>query len=809
MNIALRKGLNKVTHSSIKKFLHELKQLAKAESIPCVGGRSDLPTQPGLKVKGRSISLPVNQAELDWLCKQGQASPFGKGMDTVLDTNIRRSIEFEAQDTEISNPYWESALEKLIHSISAQMGIDFQIEAALFKLLVYREGGHFKCHQDTEKAPGMFATLIVQLPSRCQGGSLVCRFADQEYRFDFGNKAADSEFAIYYAAHYADVHHQVEEIEEGARLVLIYNLIQPVKERQLNANHHKQLLGSVREMVPPIFSFLSQEQHAFLLQHEYTEQSLSDLGFLATKGQDRDLIKALLAVNEHLPLKQKLYFMISRVSYSTTSDGCGGYYGDDDIYWEEIDSSEPACDLCFDEEGQIIPIDHFSIDWVHDFNKKDIHSIVFNKVGRNFWGKGDDDIEGYMGNYGPTKETTYARYLFVIMPAYPTHADGLAQDAVFQAHRVSLMVQDLRNDPDCDWLQERFDQVLKDVMTQFNAIVSQQETSSHWNRGFDENIQAIFTKLLKTAIERDDQALCFHLMIAAKERLVASLPLKYETKNISNLLKDALDHFGWEALSACYMPILTALSGSVALQVSMALVKNNTDVKLHEQLIKHCVSAVCREKKSWGRQCSFKETILALAINLCKTDWHALKKSKDLFLATCLEKGAKKPSFLSVLIKKLIADTQADDKEWLLSTLITRRLAQLKDELRREPAGLNWSMPNASVQKKAIMTFLRSERQETQVTGYDGIAMARHDVVTVEPKWILPEFHMESKADFLQPEENHGFSASMQALGRGKKAYLEITKDKRYYDLCLKLRALRKKEFKKLEEMVEQEVFCD
>ena len=67
-------------------------------------------------------------------------------------------------------------------------------------------------------------------------------FAGGQYEFDFGNKAADSEFSIYYAAHYADVHHQVEKIEEGARLVLIYNLIQPIKERQLSANHHKQLL---------------------------------------------------------------------------------------------------------------------------------------------------------------------------------------------------------------------------------------------------------------------------------------------------------------------------------------------------------------------------------------------------------------------------------------------------------------------------------------------------------------------------------------------------------------------------------------
>ncbi|MFK8034413.1 MAG: hypothetical protein AB8B94_09745, partial [Hyphomicrobiales bacterium] len=275
-----------MTQTTIKDFLSELKQLSTAESVPCIGGRSDLPTQPGLMVKGRPISLPATQEDLNWLCEQGQQSPFGKGMDTLVDTDVRRSIEFEAHGIKLSNPQWSLSMDQLIKTIKADMGIDYPVNAELFKLLVYQEDGHFKFHQDTEKALGMFATLIVQLPSRCQGGSLICRFIDQEYSFDFGNQAADAEFSVYYAAHYADVHHQVDDIGEGSRVVLVYNLIQPVEERKLSANHHQQLLVSASDRIPPIFSLLSQEQHALLLQHEYTEQSLSASGFLAMKGRD-------------------------------------------------------------------------------------------------------------------------------------------------------------------------------------------------------------------------------------------------------------------------------------------------------------------------------------------------------------------------------------------------------------------------------------------------------------------------------------------------------------------------------------------
>lgn len=38
------------------------------------------------------------------------------------------------------------------------------VEARLYKLLLYQQGGHFSAHQDTEKERGMIGTLVVQLP---------------------------------------------------------------------------------------------------------------------------------------------------------------------------------------------------------------------------------------------------------------------------------------------------------------------------------------------------------------------------------------------------------------------------------------------------------------------------------------------------------------------------------------------------------------------------------------------------------------------------------------------------------------------
>ncbi|WP_203250051.1 hypothetical protein [Cysteiniphilum marinum] len=586
-----------MTHHHIEKFLNELKKLSKAESIPCIGGRSDLPTQPGLSVKDRHISLPVNKEDLDWLSKEGCESPFGKGMDTIIDTDVRRSIEFEAHNIEISNPHWKPALDKLIDSIAHTMGIDFQVKAELFKLLVYREGGHFKFHQDTEKSQGMFGTLIVQLPSRCDGGSLNCRFAGENYHFDFGNKEGDSEFSIYYAAHYADVHHQVEKIMDGSRLVLIYNLVQPEKERKLSANHHRKLLESSKDKLIPITKALNEQQHSFLLQHEYTEQSLTDLGFRATKGQDRDLLQALVAINENLPLENKLNFMISRVSYSVTSDGSCGYYDRDDIDWEEIETSEPDCDFLFDESGHKIPVSNFMIDWVHDLNQKEICSVSFDEVDDDFWGEGHDDIEGFMGNYGPTKETTYARYLLVIMPLYPDTSDAVSQDVALQTHNALLMAKDLKHHSDCKWLKSRFDQALQKSFVQFDSLVCQNDNSTHWDRWSDHKCDAIFTKLLETVIEMNDKDLCRKLLNMAKPFIISNLS-SYKHENILRLLQNAIRHFGWENLSDSYQSILGALSGSVALKTSTALAESLDSEAMRTTLIDMCTSIICSEESN-------------------------------------------------------------------------------------------------------------------------------------------------------------------------------------------------------------------
>jgi len=57
--------------------------------------------------------------------------------------------------------------------VAEGLGVNGPIEAELYKLLVYDEGSFFVSHRDTEKVPGMFATLVLVLPSTSTGGACV------------------------------------------------------------------------------------------------------------------------------------------------------------------------------------------------------------------------------------------------------------------------------------------------------------------------------------------------------------------------------------------------------------------------------------------------------------------------------------------------------------------------------------------------------------------------------------------------------------------------------------------------------------
>ncbi len=177
---------------------------------------------PLIEVEGIGpIALPLLPAQAAQLIAAAERAPYGRGADTLVDTSVRRTWQIGVDRVCIRGRHWPAMLDGIVERAAMGLGAGAGVEAELYKLLVYDEGGFFLEHRDTEKSPGMFGTLIVALPSLHTGGELVVRHREREARLDL--RCADvSELA--WAAFYADCVHEVLPITSGCRLVLVYNL---------------------------------------------------------------------------------------------------------------------------------------------------------------------------------------------------------------------------------------------------------------------------------------------------------------------------------------------------------------------------------------------------------------------------------------------------------------------------------------------------------------------------------------------------------------------------------------------------------
>jgi predicted 2-oxoglutarate/Fe(II)-dependent dioxygenase YbiX len=187
-----------------------------------VTGRAEF-LAPRIEVEGVGlIALPLLPAQAKQLIKAATRAPFGRGAETVVDTKVRRTWQIEAGRVTVGGKHWPRTLDDIVTRAAEGLGVKGQVTAELYKLLVYDKGSFFVSHRDTEKVPGMFATLVVALPSNSEGGELVVRHNDREVRL---NLQCDEPSEVAFAAFYADCVHEVLPVTSGCRATLVFNLM--------------------------------------------------------------------------------------------------------------------------------------------------------------------------------------------------------------------------------------------------------------------------------------------------------------------------------------------------------------------------------------------------------------------------------------------------------------------------------------------------------------------------------------------------------------------------------------------------------
>jgi hypothetical protein len=146
-------------------------------------------------------------------------APFGKGGETLHDVDVRNALQIDGARIRIDGMSLGYALKREIEKWS---GIGSNDNVVLYKLHIYPKGGHFARHVDTPHGPGHIASGIFILGSPYTGGRLVI-----EHRYQQESVTAEDAPGTF-AAWYTDCPHWIEEVTSGSRIVLQYDLINPL-----------------------------------------------------------------------------------------------------------------------------------------------------------------------------------------------------------------------------------------------------------------------------------------------------------------------------------------------------------------------------------------------------------------------------------------------------------------------------------------------------------------------------------------------------------------------------------------------------
>ncbi|ORZ34605.1 hypothetical protein BCR44DRAFT_1379207, partial [Catenaria anguillulae PL171] len=184
---------------------------------------------PGLVIDGVGpVAVPLTDPDVARkIASAGRLAPFGRDTETVMDTSVRKTWQIEPSKIKVTHPEWQKGFDELVKGMADRLGCpQLALQVKLYKGLLYEEGCFFKRHRDTEKEDGMFATLVVQMPSLHTGGELVVWQQDGSTTttHDFGAAAKSAEWACHYAVHYADAEHELLPVTTGYRLALVYSI---------------------------------------------------------------------------------------------------------------------------------------------------------------------------------------------------------------------------------------------------------------------------------------------------------------------------------------------------------------------------------------------------------------------------------------------------------------------------------------------------------------------------------------------------------------------------------------------------------
>ncbi|KAI0684519.1 hypothetical protein BC835DRAFT_1553058 [Cytidiella melzeri] len=217
------------------RHLDALKTAYTHKPFQCPSGTLEVADEDLILYYGKDKSTGIyrldfkgaSDKDLKELADNCDPATFGRNQEDVLDETYRSAGKLDV--THFSTLF-DPAQSGVIGAIQDVLLEGYErthtaLSYKLYKLNVYGPGQFFKAHKDTPRGDKMFASLVVVLPTKHEGGALILRHEDTTFTFDSGVELAKStEPSVGFAAFYSDIEHEVSPVISGYRVTLTYNL---------------------------------------------------------------------------------------------------------------------------------------------------------------------------------------------------------------------------------------------------------------------------------------------------------------------------------------------------------------------------------------------------------------------------------------------------------------------------------------------------------------------------------------------------------------------------------------------------------
>jgi predicted 2-oxoglutarate/Fe(II)-dependent dioxygenase YbiX len=474
------------------------------------------PVLPGLEVDGvGDVGLPIAPILARQLIEQAVQAPYGRGEATIVDTDVRRVWQIEPQRIAIHNPAWHEFIGEMVLAVCHAFGIGQQVNCTLYKLLIYETGSFFAPHRDSEKVDGMFATLVVCLPSRHEGGTLLVSHDGETRAIDFST--TDGAYKIQYAAFYTDCQHEVNPVTSGYRVCLVYNLQVARRKRQPSAPRNSDNVALAAALLSELFADDARHKIAIRLAHEYSEAGLS---FDTLKGADRSRVDILARAAEQLGYQLYLALMTHQqtgeVENSWEFEGRWASYDDDDAVMGEIYEESINLNYWIDANGESKDFGEMTLETEEILDGEDMDDLFVTQ-----------EVHEATGNEGVTMERWY-RHGVVVMWPQERYYRILASEG--QSHALPALTELIDGEPDPAGSES--------CRTFASEIINFWQTSTHPYRRADASQSAA----MLTQLERIGDA-------ALAERFIRECLVDDYSGTEGGALGVLCDKLGWSALA--------------------------------------------------------------------------------------------------------------------------------------------------------------------------------------------------------------------------------------------------------------------